>query len=155
LPTEFIAEPDVVMLDLRARSGDEAVRALHRRLSAGTDVVLDPPRFLAGLLDRLHLAPVCIAEDVALPHARTDAVRRFTMAVGRAAEEGIAFDAQHPRVRLIFLIGTPRAAATEYLQTAARIARLLRYGLTRAALLAARDEAEFRTALVGGLSTRA
>ena len=36
------------MLDLRARSGDEAVRALHRRLSAGTDVVLDPPRSGAG-----------------------------------------------------------------------------------------------------------
>jgi mannitol/fructose-specific phosphotransferase system IIA component (Ntr-type) len=151
VPTDFIAEPDCIVLNLPARTGDDAVRALHRQLCMVTDAVVDPPRFLAALLDRMHLAPVCIAPDVALPHARTDAVRRITLAVGRA-EEGIDFGAGHERVRLVFLIGTPREAATEYLQTAAKLARLLRVPALRDNLLAARDEAAFRSAMSGGVA---
>jgi mannitol/fructose-specific phosphotransferase system IIA component (Ntr-type) len=151
-PTEFIAQPDVVMLDLDARSGAEAVRALHRRLAVGTDGVVDPPRFLGALLDRMALAPVCIADDVALPHARTDAVSRMVVAVARTPNGGIAFDPQCARVRLVFLIGTPKNAMTEYLQAVAALARLLRDRRTRAGLFAAADEAEFRAVLSGGVA---
>lgn len=151
-PTKFIAEPDVVVLDLQARTGEEAVRALHQRLAFGSDAVVDPPRLLAGLLDRMALAPVCIASDVALPHARTDAVSRMVFAVGRSAE-GIAFDAQHPGVRLVFLIGTPRNEMMGYLQAVAALSRVLRNPATRAGLFAAADAAEFRSLLSSGVAS--
>lgn len=149
VPTEFIAEPDIVVLDLRARTGPEAIRALHQRLSVATDAIVDPPRFLRELLDRAVVGSLCIAADVALPHARTPGVSRPVLAVGRS-DHAIAFDAEHPAVRMVFVIGTPQDAVTEYLRLAAAIARFMRNGLRRAALFAAQTEAEFRSAFSGG-----
>ena len=137
------------MLDLPAASGEAAVRLLHERLVATTDAIIDPPRFLGDITARMQVASICIAAEIALPHARTDAVARMVLAVGRA-EQGIAFDAEHPHVRLVFLIGTPKAAVPEYLQAVAALSRLLRHPLTRAGLHAAPDEAEFRAVLAGG-----
>jgi mannitol/fructose-specific phosphotransferase system IIA component (Ntr-type) len=142
LPTDLIANPDVVLLDLRAGSREEAIRLLHAPL-AKLPAVRDADLFLHGLLERAQLASVCIAEDVALPHARTAAVDRVVFAVGRTAA-GVAFDAEHPAVRLVFLIGTPKEAVTEYLRTVAALSRLLKTEGVRAGLLAARTEAEFR-----------
>lgn len=152
-PTEFIAEPDVVMLDLAADSGDAAVRALHAGVTAQTDAVTNPPVFLAELIARMQVAPVCIANDVALPHARTNAVSRMVLAVARTARP-IPFDRDHPGVRLIFLIGTPKDAVSEYLQAVAVLSRLLRNAATRLGLQAAADEVEFRALLSGGVTAQ-
>ena len=134
------------MTDLRVNSGDEAIRALHQRLRAATPEVRDADLFMRDLLERAALSSVCIADDVALPHARTTAVGRIVLAVARTAE-AVAFDAEHPRVRLVFLIGTPKAAVSEYLQTVAALSRMLKKATTRAALLGAPTEAEFRAVL--------
>lgn len=139
------------MLDLHAASGEVAVRALHERLVAATAGVIDAPQFLGDLLARMQLGPVCIADDVALPHARTNAVSRMVLAVARAPQP-IVFDAQHPKVRLIFLIGTPKSAISEYLQAVAVLSRMLRNPVARNGLHAAADEAEFRALLSGGVA---
>ena len=150
-PTEFIAEPDVVILDLAADSGEAAVQALHARLVERGDAVTNPPVFLAELIARMQVAPVCIANDVALPHARTNAVSRMVLAVART-ERPIPFDPDHPAVRIIFLIGTPKDDVGEYLQALEVLSRLLRNGTTRRGLLAAADAAEFRALLSGGVT---
>ena len=142
-PTELITLPDAVVADLRAASGEEAIRLLQARLCAATPAVKSPPELLAALLDRARLSSVCIAPEIALPHARTDAVERVVLAVARAPA-GIAFDAEHPAVRLVFLIGTPRQAVAEYLQMVATLSRWLRTAGVREALLAAPGEKELR-----------
>ncbi len=134
------------MTDLRVNSGEEAIRALHQRLRAATPEVRDADQFMHDLLERAALSSVCIADDVALPHARTTAVGRIVLAVARTATP-VLFDAEHPRVRLVFLIGTPKAAVSEYLQTVAALSRMLKNATTRAALLGAPTEAEFRAVL--------
>jgi mannitol/fructose-specific phosphotransferase system IIA component (Ntr-type) len=139
------------MLDLQAETGEAAVRALFERLVGVSDAVSSAPQFLADVLARMRVAPICIADDVALPHARTDAVTRLVLAVGRATLP-IAFDAAHPRVRLVFLIGTPKSAVTQYLQAVSVLSRVLRNPATRAGLYAASDEAEFRALLSGGVA---
>ena len=58
------------MLELDADTGDAAVRALHARMAEVSDGITDAPNFLRELEQRMRLAPVCIAEDIALPHAR-------------------------------------------------------------------------------------
>ncbi len=128
------------------------MRALHARLVWGTDAVTDPPRFLQELLDRMHGGPVCLADELALPHARSAAVKRLVLGVARA-RDGVAFDAQHTAVKLVFLIGTPRESVTEYLRVAAALTRLLRASAARKALMAAKDEAEFRALLSAGAAT--
>lgn len=150
-PTGFIAEPDAVVLDLEAETGEAAVRVLHERLSAGSDAVIDAKKFLADLKVRMRMAPVCIAADIALPHARTNSVSRLVLGVGRARKP-IPFDPLHQEVRLIFLIGTPKDAVTGYLQAVAVLSRIMRNPKIRGGLYAAKDEAEFRALLAGGVA---
>ena len=147
-PTALIAQPDAVILDLPTDSGEAAIRYLHTRLS-GLPEVTNSSTFLSDLLERAAMSSVCIASDVALPHARTTAVRRTVLAVGRSAGP-VAFDPEHPAVRLVFLIGTPKEAVTEYLQLVAALSRMLKNDQTRAALLSAATEAEFRAWLARG-----
>src|SRR4051812_6573011 len=120
----LLAHPDLVVGEIGSGDAEGAIVALHARLSAATSAVKDAPEFLTALLQRSRLASVAIAEDVAIPHARTDAVERLVLAVSRSGE-GVTFDSAHPRVRLIFLIGVPRPQVTEYLQLVAAISRLL------------------------------
>jgi mannitol/fructose-specific phosphotransferase system IIA component (Ntr-type) len=148
-PSALIARPDAVALDLPAESGEAVIRALHARL-AKLPVVTDAPGFLRDLLERAALSSVCIAADVAMPHARTAAVSGIVLAVGRAPVP-VAFDAEHAGVRLVLLIGTPKKQVTEYLQLVAGLSRLLKNERVRAALLAAPTEAEFRAVLARGL----
>jgi mannitol/fructose-specific phosphotransferase system IIA component (Ntr-type) len=152
-PTDLIAEPDAIVLDLEAETGEAAVRVLHERLAQVSDAVIDAPAFLRDLNQRMGLAAVCIASDVALPHARTNAVSRIVVAVGRTLRP-IPFDSAHPGIRLIFLIGTPKDAVTAYLQLVAALSRMLRKPAFREGLLTAADETEFRAVLSGGMAAR-
>ena len=153
LPTELIAEPDAVALDLEAGTGEAVVGLLHRRLTEVSDAISNAPDFLREVIQRMRVAPVCIADDVALPHARTDAVSRIVIGVART-KNPVPFDAGHPGVRLIFLIGTPKNEVTGYLRVVARLSRLLRNPVIRAGLYSATDEAEFRALLSGGVAAR-
>ena len=137
------------MLDLVANSREAAIVALHAQL-AKSPAVKDAPQFLHSLLERAMLAPVCIATDVALPHARTTAVERVVVGVARVAAPGVGFDAEHPAVRLIFMVGTPKQQVEEYLLAVAAITRLLKMDGIRAGLLAAKTEAEFTALLARG-----
>ena len=137
------------MLDLTATSREAALRALHGAFT-GHSAINDPDRFLRDVLERVMLASVCIAADVALPHARTNAVDRLVLGIARLEAPGVGFDGEHPGVRLIFLIGTPRKEVEAYLQLVARISRRLKTGTTHADLLAAKTESEFRAQLARG-----
>ena len=153
LPTELIAEPDTVVLDLEAETGEAAVRLLHRRLTETSEAITNAPDFLRDVLQRMQEAPVGIANEVALPHARTNAVSRIVIGVARTRNP-VPFDSEHPAVRLIFLIGTPKNEVTGYLKAVARLSRVLRNPAIRAGLYSATDEAEFRALLSGGVAAR-
>ena len=148
-PPPLPVQPDAVALGLPADSGEAALRALHARL-APLPGVLDAAGFLRDLLERAALSSVCLSADVAMPHARTAAVARLMFAAGRARAP-VSFDAQHPAVRLVFLIGTPKNLVTEYLQLVAGLVRLLKDEALRAELLNAPTEADFRAALERGV----
>lgn len=148
LPTDFFADAHSVVLDLEVGSGVAAVEALHQRLVTDNDAVRNAPQFLADVRARMLLAPVCLSGELALPHARTDAVSKMVVGIARTVGP-LAFDAEHPSVRFIFLIGTPKAAVTEYLQAVAALSRFFRNPAARDRLLAAVDEAEFRAVFAG------
>ncbi len=148
-PTELIAQPDAVTLDLPAGTGDAAIRFLHGKLS-GVPAVKQAEVFFKDLIERASVSSVCIASDIALPHARTAAVDRLVLAVGRSTGP-VAFDPEHPEIRLVFLIGTPKQAVTDYLQLVAAISRLLKNEKVRTALLKASTGEEFRAVLARGV----
>jgi mannitol/fructose-specific phosphotransferase system IIA component (Ntr-type) len=149
LPSQLLAKPDALILDLVANSREAAICALHAKL-ANNPAVKDRDQLLHGLLERAMLAPVCIAADVALPHARTTAVDRVVLGVARIAAPGVGFDAEHPQIRLMFMVGTPKQQVEEYLLSVAAITRLLKTDGVREGLLAAKTETEFRALLERG-----
>ena len=151
LPTDFFAEAHTVVLDLKVGSGVAAVETLHQRLVSDNEAVRNASQFLADVRARMLLAPVCLSGELALPHARTDAVSKMIVGIARTAGP-LSFDAEHPGVRFIFLIGTPKAAVTEYLQAVAALSRFFRNPAARERLLAARDETEFRAVFAGSVA---
>ena len=151
-PNELIAHPDVLRLDLAAGTRESALTALHAGLAKVAGVT-DAPRLLNDILERAEVSSVCIADDVALPHARTAAVDRLVLAIGRVVEPGVRFDEEHSSVRLIFMVGTPRLQVENYLRLVAAITRLLRRPGTRSALIAASTEEAFRALLGRGTPT--
>ena len=149
LPFDHFANPDVVLLDVVANTRAAALRVLHEPF-AQISGVTDSPRFLRDMQERARLASICIASDVALPHARTTAVERIVLGVARLPEPGIMFDQEHQQVRLMFMIGTPMQQVEGYLKLVSRISRLLRTDGVRAKLLTAKSVEEFRAIMARG-----
>ena len=136
--------PDFVKLHVGGATAPDALAELHREI-AGSAGVIDPALFLSELLARQSLGGNCLDQDIALPHVRTKAVNRIVLAMGRS-ERGVVFDPDHRQIRLILLIGVPRAATTEYLRWVSGIARRLRTSGVRQALLGATSLHEFNEA---------
>lgn len=142
ISTPSVLHPDVINLDLAARTAPEAFTELSDGLSH-RDGMTDPARFLSDLLARQAMGGNCLDLEIALPHVRTPAMKRIVLAVGRS-HSGVWFDPEHPAIRLIFLIGVPTGATTEYLRWVALLARALRRPGLRQGLLAAPTAEAFR-----------
>jgi mannitol/fructose-specific phosphotransferase system IIA component (Ntr-type) len=90
--------------------------AIHEvaNLLQGHPQVVNFQGFYNDLLARDRLDTTCLGNGIALPHARTDHVRQLVMALGRS-KEGVLFENSSQRIHLLFIIGTPRSMAADYL----------------------------------------
>lgn len=87
-----------------------------------------------------------VGKGLALPHARSTAVRETAVAVAVTAEP-VPFDAIDDQpVRLIFLIVGPEAARTRHIRLLGRISRLMNRDDFRESLLAAQTPEEVMSA---------
>ena len=138
-----ILQPEAINLNLLATDATDALKELYAAFGQSA-AITDSPRFLRELLARQALGANCLDQEVALPHVRTLAVKRIVLAVGRS-RVGVAFDETHPAIRLIFLVGVPTAAASEYLRCVALLARMLRNPSLRKTFFDATTPDEFRS----------
>jgi mannitol/fructose-specific phosphotransferase system IIA component (Ntr-type) len=134
-----LLHPTHISLDISATDKNEAILEVASLLEKDPDVS-DFKRFCAELLARDKLKSTAAAYSVAFPHARTDAVKEIVIAAGRSAA-GVRFGDE--MVHFIFVIGTPREKASDYLVAVGALARLLRTESIRAALAAAKTPEEF------------
>lgn len=82
--------------------------------------------YLKDLFRREEVATTGIGGEVAIPHARTDAVESFVIAFGRSTE-GVDFAALDSMpCKLFFMLGTPKGQVPQYLQILAHLTRLLK-----------------------------
>ncbi len=136
---------DPVRITLAVQS-TKRTAALHEvaALLAGHPDVTSFDGFYAELLARDRLDTTCLGNGVALPHARTEHVKNLVLAVGRS-DPGVLFENSGggETVRLIFMVGTPKARPADYLAIVSALCKLLKSDATRAALLAAPTPAEF------------
>jgi mannitol/fructose-specific phosphotransferase system IIA component (Ntr-type) len=133
--------PEFIVLELGQLPKNEAIKTMARLLSASPDV-RDFERFIAELLAREKLCPTALGNGIAFPHARSDAVDRLVMAVGRS-RDGIRFEDCGQTVHFLFVIGVPPDAIREYLGLVGNLARCLKDAAVRARLMQAATPVDF------------
>jgi fructose-specific phosphotransferase system IIA component len=117
--------PDRIKLSIAATRKREAIKEVANILDNALEI-RDKERFLKEIFERESVEATAIGNGVAVPHARTDAVTDLVIAVGRS-QAGVDFGSMDGKpVRLVFVMGTPRANVTNYLKILAQLSRVVR-----------------------------
>lgn len=146
-----LLNPARIALGVTATKRTVALHDIARLLEGHPDVA-NFAAFYEELLARDRLDTTCLGNAVALPHARTEHVKKIVLAVGRSAA-GIPFDDKGEVVKLIFILGTPKSKPGDYLAVVSALCKLLRDPHDRAALLAAPTPEAF-IAAIASIETR-
>ena len=103
-----------LVLRLEAAPRRELLRKLAAPLVAD-GIVTDLETFLNDVEHREDQITTQIAKDLAIPHARSTAVRRLGITIGIADGDGIRYAKDTAKCRLFFLICIPAVAPTAHL----------------------------------------
>jgi mannitol/fructose-specific phosphotransferase system IIA component (Ntr-type) len=141
-----LLDPARVTLDIHSVESTGALREVAGLLEGHPDVT-DFAGFYSELLARERLDSTCLGNEIAVPHARTANVSRIVMAVGRS-DPGVYFENSDQTVRLIFVLGTPKSNAGDYLQLVGLLCRILRSPMARETLLGAATPDAFVRAML-------
>jgi len=108
----------------------------------GAGLVADEQSLLKAVLAREKIQSTGLGGGVAIPHARAAHIQRIAMAIGRY-EGGVDFSALDRKpVHLVFLVAAPAEAARPYIQTVAKVARLMKTPPYKDRMLKAAGSAE-------------
>ncbi|MFF8315498.1 fructose-specific PTS transporter subunit EIIC [Streptomyces lydicus] len=132
---------------LAAGEKEAAIREMAE-LAAGTGRVTDVAELVRVALAREAQGTTGLGEEIAVPHAKTDAVTGPVVCFARSAE-GVEWGSPDgTKARLVFMIAVPEAAAgDEHLRILALLSRKLMVPDFRARLQRAEDTAEILAVL--------
>lgn len=120
-----LLSPLAVILNLKSKEKLEAIRELASVLIE-QGIINDTDEFFSAILRRENLESTGIGSGVAIPHARTKAVKNIVLAFGRS-QDGVDFSSLDGKPsHLIFLIAAPEEKKSEYIITLARLSKILR-----------------------------
>lgn len=142
-----LLSPERILLQVQSTKRTAALNEIARQLEGHPDVV-NYQGFYDELLARDRLDTTSLGNGVALPHARTEHVKKIVMAVGRS-DAGIPFEMNGEIVKLFFVLGTPKTKPGDYLAVVSTLCKLLRDPADRTALLTAPTREAFIAAAVG------
>ncbi|WP_404425381.1 PTS sugar transporter subunit IIA [Nibricoccus sp. IMCC34717] len=145
-----LLDPSRVTLQVRSDKRTAAIHEVASRLEGHPDV-LNFGSFYQELLARERLDTTCLGNEIALPHARTEHVKKMVMSVGRSTA-GVLFENSNETVRLLFVLGTPKSNPGDYLMVVSLLCKVLKSAATREALLSATTAEDFVAALVAAES---
>lgn len=135
-----VLKENMIFLNFEAANKEEAIDKFINSLDR-TGTIKEPNALKDALLEREKLGTTGIGNGIAMPHARSSAIKDLTVAFFRS-EKGIDFKSMDSEpVHLIFLLLAPVTAGGPYLKLLAKISRLLRSDDFRKALIEAKDVA--------------
>ena len=133
--------PDRILLKLQSPKRTTAINEVAKLLENHPDVA-NFQGFYNELLARERLDTTCLGNEIALPHARTEHVKKIVIAVGRS-DSGVLFESSNQNVRLMFVLGTPKSNPGDYLMLVGSLCRLIKEAPQREALFAAQTPEAF------------
>ncbi|EMI10972.1 PTS fructose transporter subunit IIABC [Anoxybacillus gonensis] len=121
--TDLLTE-DTIVLDLKARTKKEVIEELVDVLEK-TGKLNNRQTFIEAIFAREAQSTTGIGEGIAIPHAKTKAVRTPAVVFGRS-KEGIDYDSlDGKRSHLFFMIAAPEGANNTHLEALSRLSTLL------------------------------
>lgn len=132
---------ETIHLEMTAKGKQEAINELASILaSAGR--LTDVEKFKKEIMAREELGSTGVGDGIAIPHAKTDAVKQPSIVFGRSSE-GVEYDALDGKpVHLFFMIAATEGANNQHLDTLARLASMLIDSKFKEQLLQAKDKQE-------------
>lgn len=126
--------PDAIILDMKAATKDAALRELAGL--AATQCGRFTEEVLYKLLvEREAVGSTGVGNGVAIPHGKIEGLEEILLCFGRS-RMGVDFNAiDKHEVYLFMLMISPAGKGGEYLQTLARVSRILKEGRNRQRLL--------------------
>lgn len=139
-----LIDPARVLLHVKSMKRTSALREVAELLTTHPGVI-NFDGFYAELLARDRLDTTSLGHGFAVPHARTDHVKQIVLAIGRS-DQGVPFN-DGDTVRMMFMLGTPKARPGDYLQVLSTLCRLLKEPANRESFLSAASTEEFVSVL--------
>jgi fructose-specific phosphotransferase system IIA component len=135
-------QAEAIKVSLEAKNKKEVIEELLELL-VQTGKVKDKSSVLNAIFEREKIGCTAIGKGVAIPHAKSDAVKEVTAACG-ISFEGVDFGCtvDDKPVHLFFLLVAPNDAAGPHLKALARLSRLLHNSNFRESLMKATTKEE-------------
>ncbi|MBJ8053139.1 PTS sugar transporter subunit IIA [Bacillus cereus] len=132
---------DTVIMNLTASNKEAVIDELVEKLS-GANRLNSKAEFKEAILKRESQSTTGIGEGIAIPHAKTDAVKQPSICFGRSVS-GINYESLDGKpAHLFFMIAASEGANNTHLETLSRLSTLLMDEGFRKQLLEAKDEEE-------------
>jgi PTS system fructose-specific IIC component len=130
-----------IILDLKSKEKIAVLKEIVDNLEKGKEIP-DKKEFLKAMIEREKLKSTGIGRGIALPHAKTESLKKPIIAFARS-KEGIDFKSLDGKpVHLIFALGSSEMQENFYLEALARLASMLRNKKIRQSLIGAKDTSE-------------
>ena len=135
------------LLHFNAKGQDQIFRTLAQPL-VDDGIVTDLDRFIADVAKRESQITTQICKSIAMPHARSDVVRRLGVTVAVADEPGLLYTpGAKSKCRIFFMIAVPSFAPTAHLALLQGLVHFAQDERRVAKLLAAATPAQAATCL--------
>ncbi|UAL48437.1 fructose-specific PTS transporter subunit EIIC [Sutcliffiella horikoshii] len=132
---------DTVTLQLRSSNKSDVIKELIDSLDRAGKLA-DKQKYEEAILAREAQSTTGIGEGIAIPHAKTDAVKTPAIAFG-VAKDGVDYESLDGQPsQLFFMIAASAGANNEHLETLSRLSSMLMDSEFRNALLAAPSKEE-------------
>ena len=133
-----LLKKDTVIIELTATNKAAAIDEMTKKLDeAGRLNNLDG--FIEAILDREAQSTTGIGEGIAIPHAKTDAVKTPSILFAKSTK-GVDYESLDGQpAHLLFMIAASAGANNEHLETLSRLSSLLMDAKFRESLLAAQS----------------
>ncbi|MBC8043547.1 MAG: PTS sugar transporter subunit IIA [Rhizobacter sp.] len=130
-----------ISLGLDAKSKNDIIEKMLRLIS-GSPHITDKTKLRSDVLKREKEMSTGIGKNVALPHAKTDAVSSPVIAFATLRREVDFESLDDEPVKLVFLLASPEAMLSQHIKLLSRISRVISQPETRDKLILAASPEE-------------